>query len=168
MITISSANHTTVTVYNANVFTVKVNVFVLNDSNVFENLNTQKIIAPDATAEWELADGEYYFEERNNANDALVANYNWLVFKAIADCFINKLKAWLCRGDDCGCSGDTNNLQLMYSTTSLIMLLWGYISMLNELMTLNYIFSTMSSTVLADMITIKGMRAKISTYCTNC
>lgn len=168
MLTISSLNHTTVTVFNAYAYTIKVNVFVLNDSNVFENLNSQKIITANNNTTWELPDGEYYFEVRNNSNNTFVANFNWLVFKNIAECFTSKLKNWLCRGDDCGCSGESNNLQLMYKTTSLYALIWGYLSMLNGLMTLNYTFSTMPDNVLADIVTIKEMRGRIANFCSNC
>ena len=158
-----------ITLANARNVVVIVNIFALNADNVFTSINQSQILAPSGSYTWELPDGEYTIQEVQQSNSELLLTYKWLVYCAVKACFIRHLSNLYCSDTDpCGCNDTNYNLVHEYKFVSLMVFIWAYLALLNKIYTDNWTFNVLPESEAADMVTLKGIREKITLHCKTC
>lgn len=156
------------TLENDEIFDILVVVKLLDDEGNFTTIDDDRIIVSTMSEDYTLNDGEYVIEVYNNFTAAYVEARKLLVYETIQACILTLIKNTLLDlPKDCDCD-ETVSDQYAYKYSSVSVLWFVYLNLLNKIMVDNFVFASLSNEELLDLQRVKEVREGIEDICIDC
>ena len=170
MITITNTADNTYSIVNDNAYTVYLVIQILNDNLIMETDTTTANIAASATLVQTLDDGFYIIKEYRDSDDTFLGNYIVPVYVGMQNSLNNISRQFIeqasCLADsNCNCEGlFPKTLYLQHCFLMALHLSYSYFTMINKIMTDNFMFTVLSADLNTYIVTLGKWKMAIDRY----